>query len=205
MDDLTPGERARTILACSTSALVTGGGTGPGALLRELSAEMVVLCTDPVARGLSAVPVEVEVADASPLATRERIRGRVRIAGRAVCAAGCDALHVHPSRVTLTDGGEPVDVDVADLVRVWPYRLDRYGLVLRLEYPTGHADQRLPFRAPLTAPHELSAGMTELIARARAHRLPCARPRSTGSVASVLRAAPAARRLCSPGPDDPSA
>jgi hypothetical protein len=204
----------------------------------------MVLCTDPVTPGVSAVPVEVEVADASPLATRERIRGRVRISGRAVGTAGCDALHVHPRRVVLVEGDEPVEVDVAELVaarpdplheveasmlghlearhgdvvetltrlvgarllqgvvRAWPYRLDRYGLVLRLEYTTGHADQRLPFRAPLTGPHELSAAMAELITRAQAHRLPCARAKAVGPVASVLRSAASVRRLCSPEPGD---
>ena len=246
IDEPTPGERARTILACSPSALVTGAGPGGRGLPRELSARTMVLCTDPVTPGASAVPVQVEVADASPLATRERIRARVRIAGRAVSTEGCDALHVHPRRVTLADGGEQLDVDVADLVaarpdplheveasmlghlesrhgdvvetltrlvgakslqgvvRVWPYRLDRHGLVLRLEYASGHADQRLPFAAPISSPHQLQTAMAALLERARTHVPPCARPRLTGPLSSILRAGDAVRRVCSTEHDDPT-
>ena len=82
------------------------------------------------------------------------------------------------------------------VVRVWPYRLDRHGLVLRLEYATGHADQRLAFREPLASPDQLPAGLTELIERAVEHALPCARRATSGPLGPILRSAAAVRRVC---------
>lgn len=52
-------------------------------------------------------------------------------------------------------------------VRVWPYRLDRYGLVLRVEQPGGHVDQRLGFRRALTSADHLVHEMALLFARGR--------------------------------------
>jgi hypothetical protein len=239
-DLMSPSQRARTILATSTSAHVIGAG-GDEPLGRP--ADRLVLCADPVAPGVPARPVEVEVADAAPLTTRERIRGRVRISGPAVTQAGCAALHVHPHAVVLLADGEQVDVGVEDLlaaepdplhlveastlahlearhgdvvvaltrlvdarlrqgvVRVWPYRLDRHGLVLRLEYATGHADHRLTFSEPLTSPQQLPAEMTALITRALEHRIPCARRTAAGPLGPILRSAAAVRRVCGSDPD----
>lgn len=91
-------------------------------------------------------------------------------------------------------------------VRVWPYRLDRYGLVLRMEHPGGHVDQRLGFRRLLTSADHLVHEMALLFARARNQP---AEPR-TGpgprEAEEVIRASGSASRLCSPQPDDdPSA
>lgn len=242
-DVMSASQRARTILATSSSAHVTGAG------LDEPLAQPTdrpVLCADPVADGQRVQPVEVEVADAAPLTTRERIRGRVRISGCAVTSAGCGALHVHPREVVLLADGGRVDIDVAELltaepdplhaveastlahlearhgdvvvtltrlvdarlrqgvVRVWPYRLDQHGLVLRLEYATGHADQRLAFREPLTSPEQLPAEMTALITRAITEPLPCARRTTAGPMGPILRSAAAVRRVCGSNPDDPA-
>ena len=230
-DVMSPSQRARTILATSSTAHVTGAGL-------DEPAGRLVLCADPVAAGQRVRPVEVEVADDAPVTTRERIRGRVRISGCAVTSVGCGALHVHPREVVLLADGERVDIDVEDLlsaepdplhaveastlahlegrhddvvvtltrlvdarlrqgvVRVWPYRLDRHGLVLRLEYATGHADQRLAFREPLASPDQLPAGLTELIERAVEHALPCARRATSGPLGPILRSAAAVRRVC---------
>lgn len=241
-DVMPPSQRARTILATSTSAHVTGAGVDEPL---GQPADRLVLCAEPVAPGERAHPVVVEVADAAPLTTRERIRGRVRISGPAVTLAGCGALHVHPREVVLLADGQQVDIDVEELlaaepdplhtveastlahlearhadvvvtltrlvdarlrqgvVRVWPYRLDRHGLVLRLEYATGHADHRLPFREPLGSPEQLPAAMTALIAQALDHALPCARRSTAGPLGPILRSAAAVRRVCGTGHDDP--
>jgi hypothetical protein len=242
-DVMSPSQRARTILATSSSAHVTGVE-----LDEPLAqpADRLVLCADPVAPGERVRSVEVEVADAAPLTTRERIRGRVRISGCAVTSSGCDALHVHPREVVLLADGEEVDIDVEDLlaaepdplheieastlahlearhgdvvvtltrlvdarlrqgvVRVWPYRLDQHGLVLRLEYATGHADHRLAFREPLTSTEQLPAEMTALIGRAVEHALPCARRATAGPLGPILRSAAAVRRVCGSEHDDTS-
>jgi hypothetical protein len=89
------------------------------------------------------------------------------------------------------------------VVRVWPYRLDRHGLVLRLEYVSGHADHRLAFREPLTSPRQLPAEMTALIERAAAQALPCARRTTAGTLGSILRSAAAVRRVCGDEPGEP--
>ena len=102
-DVMSPSQRARTILATSSSAHVTGAGFDEPL---AQPADRLVLCADPVADGQPVQPVEVEVADAAPLTTRERIRGRVRISGCAVTSAGCGALHVHPREVVLLADGD---------------------------------------------------------------------------------------------------
>jgi hypothetical protein len=51
--------------------------------------------------------------------------------------------------------------------RVHPLRLDRYGVVLRLEFPSADRDARLPFAKPLTAVEEAPSRMLELLAKAR--------------------------------------
>ncbi len=234
-DLMPPSQRARTILATSTSAHVTGEGVDEPV---AQPTDRLVLCAEPLSPADRAHAVEVEVADAAPLTTRERIRGRVRISGSAVTLTGCGALHVHPRAVVLLAEGEQLDIDVADLlaaepdplhaveaatlahleaqhvdvietltrlvdvrlrqgvVRVWPYRLDRYGLVLRLEYATGHADHRLAFRAPLTSKDQLTDAMTALIQRAVSEALPCARRATSGPLGQILRSAAAVRRVC---------
>ncbi|MGW0505996.1 DUF2470 domain-containing protein [Micromonospora sp. NPDC003241] len=47
--------------------------------------------------------------------------------------------------------------------RVHPLRLDRHGIVLRLEVPEGHRDVRLAFAAPLTGPDDVGAGLAGLL------------------------------------------
>lgn len=89
-------------------------------------------------------------------------------------------------------------------VRVWPYRLDRYGLVLRMEHADGHVDQRLGFRRSLISADHLVHEMALLFARARnkpaePRTVPVPPPRG---VEEVIRASGSASRLCSPQPDD---
>ncbi|KUL31084.1 DUF2470 domain-containing protein [Streptomyces regalis] len=59
---------------------------------------------------------------------------------------------------------------------VRPLRLDRHGLVLRLETPDSHHDVRLPFATPATHPgdavRQIHALLAEATARPRRRRLP---------------------------------
>ncbi|WP_432985552.1 DUF2470 domain-containing protein [Dactylosporangium sp. CA-233914] len=54
--------------------------------------------------------------------------------------------------------------------RIVPVRLDRFGVVLRLEFAGRARDVRLPFRTPLRRPEEAGERMQELYARARCCR-----------------------------------
>ena len=51
--------------------------------------------------------------------------------------------------------------------RVHPLRLDRYGVVLRLEFPSADRDARVPFTKPVGVVEEAPSRMLELLARAR--------------------------------------
>ncbi|MGW7465283.1 DUF2470 domain-containing protein [Streptomyces xantholiticus] len=54
------------------------------------------------------------------------------------------------------------------VLRVWPLRLDRYGITLRLEYARGHRDIRVPFSAPVHAAAEVGDRIQTLLAAAHA-------------------------------------
>ncbi|MFI5906528.1 DUF2470 domain-containing protein [Dactylosporangium sp. NPDC051541] len=54
--------------------------------------------------------------------------------------------------------------------RIVPVRIDRYGVVLRLEFHGRARDVRLPFRTPLDRPEEAGERMRELYAQARCCR-----------------------------------
>jgi hypothetical protein len=54
--------------------------------------------------------------------------------------------------------------------RIVPVRLDRYGVVLRLEFAARARDVRLPFLTPLERPEDTGERMQELYARARCCR-----------------------------------
>jgi hypothetical protein len=56
------------------------------------------------------------------------------------------------------------------VTRVHPLRLDRFGIVLRLEFPSTDRDVRLPFTSPVRSVDEAPSRMLELLARARACR-----------------------------------
>ncbi|KUO03471.1 DUF2470 domain-containing protein [Streptomyces caeruleatus] len=105
---------------------------------------------------------ELTLASPDPLATHE-----------AEMLARLDAAHAHtvaplarllPAREQLGATG------------VRPLRLDRHGLVLRLETPEAHHDVRLPFATAATHPGEavrqIHALLAEATARPRGRRLP---------------------------------
>jgi hypothetical protein len=56
------------------------------------------------------------------------------------------------------------------VTRVHPLRIDRYGVVLRLEFPSADRDVRLPFGQPVVAVEDAPSRMLELLARARTCR-----------------------------------
>jgi hypothetical protein len=59
------------------------------------------------------------------------------------------------------------------VVRVWPLRLDRQGLVLRLESARRHHDARLPFARSVRTPEEVSVQFRALVAEAQRRRQAC--------------------------------
>ncbi|MEV0135996.1 DUF2470 domain-containing protein [Dactylosporangium sp. NPDC050688] len=54
--------------------------------------------------------------------------------------------------------------------RVVPVRMDRFGVVLRLEFAARHRDVQLPFSAPLRTAADAAPRMHELLARGRCCR-----------------------------------
>jgi hypothetical protein len=58
------------------------------------------------------------------------------------------------------------------VVRVWPLRLDRFGVVLRLEHLRRDQDVRLPFADPAVTADEARAGLHALVEAGRRRR-PC--------------------------------
>ncbi|GAB3841888.1 DUF2470 domain-containing protein [Micromonospora andamanensis] len=70
-------------------------------------------------------------------------------------------LHRHPDAMRRL--GRRADVDLGVHARaVHPLRLDRYGIVLRLELPTHHRDVRIAFDSPATGPREATAHLARL-------------------------------------------
>lgn len=59
---------------------------------------------------------------------------------------------------------------------VWPLRLDRYGIVLRLEYASRHRDVALPFQALAETPEEGRAQLMRLAHIATLRRHSCRPP-----------------------------
>jgi Protein of unknown function (DUF2470) len=55
------------------------------------------------------------------------------------------------------------------VTRVTPYALDRYGIVLRLEYHRAHCDVRLAFAEPLTDVDQVGQRIHTLAAHSRCH------------------------------------
>lgn len=65
------------------------------------------------------------------------------------------------------------------VVRVWPLRLDRHGIVLRLEYARGHHDVRLSFPAAARTPDEVRVQLRALVSEATRRRQRCRSRRVT--------------------------
>ena len=74
-------------------------------------------------------------------------------------------LCAHPEQVVLL--AHLLDADVLhDADAVAPVRVDRFGVIMRVDHPTGSRRARLDFPAALRGPAELPAAMRELQCRA---------------------------------------
>lgn len=218
MNEPLPAERLRSLLCSASSLDILAGGRrvslldghsvdGAGRLSIEVPADSA-LALD-LAEG--PLPAIIEITDVSPVAMRDRIRGRATLAGGLRTHAGT-TTHFDLAAADLTERGvvthiPPADftaaepdllasreaallchlVDAhADLVswlsrlvpverlhgvtRVHPLHLDRFGVVLRLEFPGHDRDVRLPFSQPVGAVEDAPSRMLELLARARTCR-----------------------------------
>jgi hypothetical protein len=99
---------------------------------------------------------EFASASADPLASRES-------------ALLCHLVDAHADLVSWLARLVPAD-KLHGVTRVFPLRVDRLGIVLRLEFPSFDRDARLPFTSPLVAADEAPSRMLELLARARSCR-----------------------------------
>ena len=81
----------------------------------------------------------------------------------------CHLVDVHADMVAWLSRLVPAE-RLHGVRRVHPWRLDRYGIVLRLEFPSTDREARLLFAAPLRDAEEAPTRMLELLARARTCR-----------------------------------
>ncbi|MGI5520185.1 DUF2470 domain-containing protein [Micromonospora sp. CA-259024] len=81
----------------------------------------------------------------------------------------CHLDHHHPHTVEALSRLIPAR-HLQGVRQVRPVRLDRHGVVLRLELSKGDLDVRLNFRAPLRHPDELGTQIEELLRHARGCR-----------------------------------
>jgi hypothetical protein len=142
--------RARVTLA-GTLSVVHKRGDDVVAVLALASAKLVE-------RDGSAHAGAEELAAAAPdvLATRE-------------AALLCHLVDTHADLVSWLARLVPRE-SLDGARRIHPLRLDRYGVVLRLECPGTDRDVRLPFTSPVEAVEDAPSRMLELLARARACR-----------------------------------
>ncbi|WP_031090976.1 DUF2470 domain-containing protein [Streptomyces sp. NRRL WC-3549] len=132
--------------------------------------------------GLPAAPCDAESAESTCMefgqAVLEDGTGRTFVSLDDLRAAAPDPLAVCEAGMLtrLLDGrGELVPLLLRlvrpqprrGLLRAVPVALDRYGITLRLEYPGGHEDVRLPFAAPVTAAGHAGSRIHALLTAAR--------------------------------------
>ncbi|MGY0490566.1 DUF2470 domain-containing protein [Streptomyces sp. WG-D5] len=223
--ELTPAERARTILAAADTLTLTT--TDPrqrldcvGLYAVDAASRLVLL--DPadtrLTEALATAPrsglgAYAEFTDVAPVVVRDRVRARLALSGR-LSNAGPDTLVFRPARAAFAEDDtvrvldmtelaaaapDPLasveaellshldtghadllvqlaetvgERDLADVLDIRPVRLDRKGLVLRLERDQAHEDARIAFHTPAVGPHEVGHRIQELldVAAARAHR-----------------------------------
>jgi hypothetical protein len=101
-------------------------------------------------------PAEFVAAAPDLLATRE-------------AALLCHLVDAHADLVSWLSRLVPVE-RLHGVTRVHPLHLDRFGIVLRLEFPSRDRDVRLPFGQPVRTVEDAPSRMLELLARARTCR-----------------------------------
>lgn len=115
-------------------------------------------------------------------------RGSTEVEGRALLAARPDPVATCEARLLLhlAEGHRAhvealarllEDRHLMGVTRVTPLALDRYGIVLRLEYHSRQRDVRLPFPRPLSDPDELGHQIHALLARTHSRPHPDRRGR----------------------------
>lgn len=146
--------RARASLAGMLARVdppAADGGADTSAELTPASGELVE--RDGVTRVSAA---EFAAAEPDVLASRE-------------AALLCHLVDTHADLVAWLARLVPAD-RLHGVRRVHPLRLDRHGVVLRLEFPGFDRDARLPFTAPVESVQDAPTRMLELLARARTCR-----------------------------------
>ncbi|AJE82741.1 MULTISPECIES: DUF2470 domain-containing protein [Streptomyces] len=139
--------------------LTLAGSLAPGAEEGVLSFTLARACLEEHNRPYTVEPAELAAAEPDPLATFEAdMLGHLDTA--------------HADAVELLSRLLPVK-KLLGVVRVRPLRLDRYGIVLRLERFRGSCDARLVFPEPATHAGEAVERLHLLLDRAAAcpHRL----------------------------------
>jgi hypothetical protein len=142
--------RARAVLAGRLSVTLAQ----PTALVTVLDLASAELVERGVA--VNVEPAQFAAAEPDVLAGRES-------------ALLCHLVDTHADMVAWLSRLVPAE-RLHGVRRVHPLRLDRYGIVLRLEFPSTDREVRLPFTAPLREAEEAPTRMLELLARARSCR-----------------------------------
>ncbi len=101
-------------------------------------------------------PADIAAAEPDLLASRE-------------AALLCHLVDAHADLVSWLSRLVPVE-RLHGVTRVHPLHLDRFGIVLRLEFPSHDRDVRLPFGEPVRTVEDAPSRMLELLARARTCR-----------------------------------
>jgi hypothetical protein len=108
-------ERARTVLSRATSADVGWLGRDAGPSIETVVATRVQILDGRRNRG--GQPVTVEIAEAAPLAVRERILARLRVSGQAFTDPEyATVLGIVPGAVSLEEAGVVVPVNVSEFL-----------------------------------------------------------------------------------------
>jgi hypothetical protein len=149
--DVSPVAMRNRIRARATLA----GGLRPTA---EAMTIFDLAAADLTERGVTTHVSPAEFAAARPdlLASRE-------------AALLCHLVDAHADLVSWLSRLVPVK-RLHGVTRVHPLRLDRFGIVLRLEFPSRDRDVRLPFSQPAGTVEDAPSRMLELLARARTCR-----------------------------------
>jgi hypothetical protein len=218
MTEPTSSERLRSLLHSSSSLDIVAAGRRMSLLdghavddSGRLTIQVPADCALALDLSDGPLPAIIEITDVSPVAMRNRIRGRATLAGGLRPTPGT-TTHFDLAAADVTERGSTAHISPADfaaatpdlladreaallchlvdahadlvswlsrlvpverlhgVTRVHPLRLDRYGIVLRLEFPSADRDVRLPFGQPVVTVEDAPSRMLELLARARTCR-----------------------------------
>jgi hypothetical protein len=134
------------------------GGLRPGTTSSGTTTFFDLVAAELTERGVTThvSPAEFAAAEPDLLADRE-------------AALLCHLVDAHADLVSWLSRLVPVE-RLHGVTRVHPLHLDRFGIVLRLEFPSHDRDVRLPFGQPVATVEDAPSRMLELLARARTCR-----------------------------------